>query len=122
MNKPLVAIVEDDESMRPALVGLVRAMGYDGLGFDSAESFLASAASGRAACLVSDYQLPGLNGIDLAMRFRDKLPVILVTARTEHGIDTLATENGALCVLRKPFEPDDLASLIAEALARKPEV
>lgn len=116
MNKPLIAIIEDDESLRPALVGLVRSMGYDGVGFGSAESFLASDAPGRAACLVSDYQLPGLNGIDLAERFRDRLPVIMVTARTEQGIETLAAGHGVLCVLRKPFEAEELAAWISGAL------
>lgn len=116
MNKPLIAIIEDDDSLRPALVGLVRSMGYRGEGFGSAESFLASDAPHRASCLVSDYQLPGLSGIDLAVRFRDRLPVIMVTARTEHGIEALAASHGVLCVLRKPFEADELASCISGAL------
>jgi FixJ family two-component response regulator len=119
VSKPLIAIVEDDDSMRPALVGLVRALGYDGEGFGSAETFLASDAPARAACLVSDFQLPGLSGIDLASRFRNVLPVIMVTARTEQGIDALAAENGVLCVLRKPFEADDLAAWISGALVSK---
>ena len=118
MTKPLIAIVEDDDSMRPALVGLVRSMGYEGEGFGSAETFLASDAAKRASCLVSDYQLPGLSGIDLAARFKNGLPVIMVTARTEPGIDALAAAQGVLCVLRKPFEADDLAALIRGALDR----
>lgn len=122
VSKPLIAIVEDDDSMRPALVGLVRSLGYDGEGFGSAETFLASDAPARAACLVSDFQLPGLSGMDLAVRFRNLLPVIMITARTEHGIDTLATENGVLCVLRKPFEADDLAAWISGALVSKTPV
>lgn len=122
VSKPLIAIVEDDDSMRPALVGLVRSLGYDGEGFGSAETFLASDAPARAACLVSDFQLPGLSGMDLAVRFRNLLPVIMITARTEHGIDTLAMENGVLCVLRKPFEADDLAAWISGALVSKTPV
>lgn len=104
--------------MRPALVGLVRSLGYDGEGFASAEAFLASDAAGRATCLVSDFQLPGMSGLDLAAQFKNVLPVIMVTARTEEGIDALATESGVLCVLRKPFEADDLAALIRGALDR----
>lgn len=115
--KPLIAIVEDDESLRPALVGLVRSMGYDGEGFDSAEAFLASDAAQRANCLVSDFQLPGISGLDLADRLGPSgLPVILVTARTEKSIDERAKVSGVLCLLRKPFEIDDLAGCIRRAL------
>lgn len=122
VTKPLIAIIEDDDSMRPALVGLVRAMGYEGEGFGSAESFLASDAAARAVCLISDYQLPGLSGIELAVRLRHQLPVILVTARTEPGIEVQAAKHGVLCVLRKPFEADELAGCIGSALAGKARV
>lgn len=115
--KPLIAIVEDDESLRPALVGLVRSMGYDGEGFDSAEAFLAGDAAQRAHCLVSDFQLPGISGLDLADRLGSSgPPVILVTARTEKSIDERARVSGVLCLLRKPFEIDDLAGCIRRAL------
>lgn len=114
--KPLIAIVEDDESLRPALIGLVRSMGYDGEGFESAEAFLAGDARDRADCLVSDFQLPGINGLDLADRLGKGLPMILVTARTEKSIDVRARESGILCLLRKPFEIDDLAGCIRRAL------
>ncbi|MEI9851932.1 MAG: response regulator [Sphingomonas sp.] len=80
--KPLIAIVEDDESLRPALVGLVRSFGYDGEGFESAEAFLAANGPARAACLVSDFQLPGISGIDLIAGLGGNgPPAILVTAR-----------------------------------------
>lgn len=114
--KPMIAIVEDDDSLRPALVGLVRSMGYDGEGFASAEAFLESDSPGRAACLVSDYQLPGISGLDLAARLAPGLPMILVTARTERSIDDRARAGGILCLLRKPFEADDLAACIRRAL------
>jgi FixJ family two-component response regulator len=112
----LIAIVEDDDSLRPALVGLVRSIGYDGEGFGSAEAFLAGGGANRANCVVSDFQLPGIDGIDLAIKLRGILPVILVTARTELVVDARATANGVLCLLRKPFEADDLASCIRRAL------
>ena len=115
-SKPLIAIVEDDDSLRPALIGLVRSMGYAGEGFTSAEAFLEGDASTRADCLVSDYQLPGISGLDLAARLQRALPVILVTARTEKAIDERAKAEGVLCLLRKPFEADDLAGCIRRAL------
>lgn len=112
----MIAIVEDDESLRPALVDLIRALGYGGEGFATAEAFLASDSAARSACIVTDYQLPGLSGLDLAARFRNRLPIILITARAEPGIVARAAELGVLDVLQKPFEADRLAALIATAL------
>lgn len=114
--KPLIAIVEDDESLRPALLGFVRSLGYAGEGFASAEDFLEGDASIRADCLVSDYQLPGIDGLDLSNRMKGTLPVILVTARTERSIDERAEAAGVRCLLRKPFETDMLADCIRRAL------
>lgn len=116
LTKPLIAIVEDDESLRPALDALVRSLGYGSETFASAEAFLASGASARADCLVCDYQLPGLNGIGLAGKLHGLLPTIIMTARTERILDVLAQENGVICVLRKPFEAEELASCIRSAL------
>lgn len=118
MARPMIAIVEDDESLRPALVDLVRSLGYDAVGFTTAESFLAGDIAARAACLLSDYQLPGLSGLDLVARLGRRLPVILITARTEAGIAAMAAQLGVLDVLQKPFEADHLAALIATALER----
>jgi FixJ family two-component response regulator len=118
--KPLIAIVEDDDSLRPALVGLMRSLGYDGAGFVSAEDFLAADALEKADCLVTDLQLPGISGLDLAARLGGErvrpLPVILVTARTEKSIDERGEAAGLFCLLRKPFDADDLISCIRRAL------
>lgn len=118
--KPLIAIVEDDDSLRPALGGLVRSLGYDGEEFESAEAFLQSDVSSRASCLVTDYQLPGLSGMELASKFKGLLPVIMITARTERTLDALALENNVMCLLSKPFEADDLAGCIRRALNSLP--
>ena len=115
-DRPLIAIVEDDESMRPAIAGLVRSLGYAGETFVSAEAFLAGDIASRARCLVSDFQLPGLSGLDLADRMQGVMPVIMITARTEAGLEARAQEHGVLCLLRKPFEADDLADCIRRAL------
>jgi len=117
--RPLIAIVEDDESLRPALLGLVRSLGYQGEGFDSAEAFLAAGAQYRAACLVTDLQLPGIGGLELKAHLDEAgcaLPVIAITARTEAALDARALAAGALCLLRKPFEADALIVCIARAL------
>lgn len=113
---PLIAIVEDDDSLRPAIGALVRSLGYRSEEYASAEAFLCSTAPTRAACLVSDFQLPGLSGIDLAAQLQGVPPIILITARTERALDALARENGVLCLLRKPFEADELTACIGSAL------
>jgi FixJ family two-component response regulator len=115
-GKLLIAIVEDDDSLRPALDGLVRSLGYDSETFASAEAFLSSGASARANCMVCDYQLPGLNGIDLAAKLQGALPVIIITARAEASLEALACQSGALSLLHKPFEAEELASCISSAL------
>ena len=116
---PLIAIVEDDESLRPALIGLVRSLGYAGEGFDSAEAFLDAGAQHRAACLVTDVQLPGQSGLELKARLAEAgcaLPVVMITARAEPQVEERALACGALCLLRKPFEAAALIAAIERAL------
>ena len=116
---PLIAIVEDDDSLRPALVGLVRSLGYAGEGFGSAEAFLDAGAQHRAACLVTDLQLPGKSGLELKEGLAAAgctLPVIMITARAEAVIEAKALACGALCLLRKPFDADALIAAIERAL------
>lgn len=119
-KSPLVAIVEDDEVLRSAIDQLLRSCGYRTSGHDCAEAFLASAAMGTALCVVSDIQMPGMDGIDLKHRIdRDApgTPVVLVTARAEDHLLARARACAPWCLLRKPFEPDELVDCVARALA-----
>lgn len=106
--------------MRQALVALVRSLGFAASAFGSAEEFLAAPALGQADCLVTDIQMPGLSGIDLKRKLTERgiaLPVIMITARAEAGLEEKAMASGALFVLRKPFEADVLVNCIEQALA-----
>lgn len=117
--EPLIAIVEDDESLRPALIGLVRSLGYRAEGFATAEAFLDAGAQHRAACLVTDLQLPGRTGLELQAMLADQgctLRAIMVTARAEPALEQRALEAGALCLLRKPFEAEALVAALERAL------
>lgn len=117
--QPLIAIIEDDESLRPALAGLVRSLGYGAEEFASGEAFLEAGAQSRAACLVTDLQLPGVSGLDLKATLTMAgctLPVIVITARTEPALEDQAMTCGVLCLLRKPFETDALIACIERAL------
>ena len=66
--KPLISIVDDDESLRQALVGLVRSLGYRAQGYASADAFLACPDAAASDCIVTDIQMPGLSGIELKPR------------------------------------------------------
>jgi FixJ family two-component response regulator len=115
----LISIVDDDASMRDALVGLVRSLGYDARGFASAEDFLACDDLGRFSCTITDIQMPGMNGFDLKRRLDERhgMPVIMITARSDPGLKEKATLVGAVCFLRKPFETDVLVDCLQRALA-----
>ena len=117
---PLISIVEDDESLRQAMVGLVRSLGYRVAGYPNAEDFLAADARERSNCVVTDIQMPGLSGIDLKERLvADGVatPVIMVTARAEAAIEDRARASGAFCFLKKPFEAETLIECLGRALA-----
>lgn len=116
---PLISIVEDDESLRQALIGLVRSLGYRVAGYPCAEDFLAADAHERADCVITDIQMPGLSGIDLKERLAADgiaTPVIMVTARAEPALKARALASGAFCYLKKPFEADALIECLERAL------
>ena len=115
----LISIVDDDDSMRDALVGLFRSLGYDARGFPSAEEFLACSDLERFACTITDIQMPGMNGFELKRQLDQrlgKLPVIMITARTEAGLEEKAISIGAACFLRKPFETETLVNCLERVL------
>ena len=115
----LISIVDDDDSMRDALVGLFRSLGYDARGFASAEEFLACSDLERFSCTITDIQMPGMNGFELKRQLDerlDNLPVIMITARTEAGLEEKAISIGAACFLRKPFETETLVNCLERVL------
>ena len=117
--KTAISIVEDDESLRAALVGLIRSVGHEARGFASAEEYLAL-QDGRCACVISDLHMPGINGIEMMLRLRELgylVPAILITARAEPTVEARALAAGASCVLRKPFEAETLLDCLQRALA-----
>jgi FixJ family two-component response regulator len=118
---PLISIIDDDESMRRAVVALIRSSGYDARGFESAEEFLASGAVQSFACIITDIQMPGMSGIELKQHLaasQCSVPVIMITARPDPGLEQKANASGAACFLRKPFEADALIRCVESALKR----
>ena len=119
MAVPLISVVDDDVSVREALWGLLRSVGFAVNSFASAEEFLASDQLGSANCLVLDVRMPGMGGIELLRRLvtsHRKIPVILITAYEEEGMRARALSGGAGAVLIKPFSEEALLSAIHSAL------
>jgi FixJ family two-component response regulator len=117
---PLISIIDDDDSLRSALAGLVRSLGYRASDFASAEDFLDARCADDCACIVTDIQMPGLSGVELKQRLTADgcpAPVIMITARTEPGLREKAFAAGAVCVLQKPFAAEALIECLERALA-----
>ena len=118
---PLIAIIDDDESMRKALVALVRSAGYEGRGFASADDFVGWGTVPSFGCVITDIQMPGMNGIELKKHLTASLlpvPVIMITAQHDPSLEQRAIVSGADCFLRKPFEADALIACLEDALKR----
>ena len=120
-RRPLVAIVDDDQSIRNATRDLLKAAGFSTATFEDAESFLGSASRASTACLVADMRMPGMSGLELykaLLASGDGIPTVIITAHPEELAQSRAREAGITCYLSKPFAPDDLVECVREALAR----
>jgi FixJ family two-component response regulator len=108
---PLVAIIDDDESVRVTTDSLVRSLGYTVLTFASAEEFLRSNCADDFACVMTDVQMLGMSGVQLQDHLRAqgyRVPFIFFTAFPDEKIRAHALEAGAVCYLTKPFDGDSL--------------
>ena len=120
-QRPLVAVVDDDQSIRNATRDLLKAAGFSTATFEDAESFLGSASRASAACLVADMRMPGMSGLELYQALvasGDGIPTVIITAHPEELTQSRARDAGITCYLSKPFAPDDLLECVREALAR----
>jgi FixJ family two-component response regulator len=118
-QSPVIAIVDDDASVRAATTCLMRSLGYTAHSFASAEDFLQSPHVADAACLIADVQMPGMSGVDLhsvlIARGR-RIPVIFITAFPEERVRVRALDSGAVCFLSKPFDSKILVECLKTAL------
>lgn len=118
---PLVAIIDDDIAMRLSLIDLMKSAGYSAAGFASAEEFLLSGKWTISRCIVTDIQMPGLDGFDLKRALDEansSVPVIMITARVDQYSERQVRECGAFCFLRKPFLAADLLTCVERSLRR----
>ena len=118
-TESLIAVIDDDDSFRAALVEALSSLGYGACGFASAEEFLAGDGAELYDCVITDVHMPGMSGFDLKRRLLahdSGLPVIMTTADTEPGLEARAAAIGAVCLLRKPFKADALTHWLERAL------
>jgi FixJ family two-component response regulator len=115
----LVAIVDDDDSMRSALQGMLKAVGYPAQVFASAEEFLQSGQQHQTSCLIADIRMPGMSGLELQAQLnseRCKIPIIFITAHGDTKMRIQALRAGAVEFLSKPFDEEVLLESVRAAL------
>jgi len=122
-NVPLISVVDDDESVRESLDGLLRSVGFAVKVFASAEEFLSSDHHGDIDCLLLDVRLPGMNGIELHRHLvanHCEIPVVFITAHgSEEGVRSQALRNGAVDYLIKPLSEETVLNAVHKALSEK---
>jgi FixJ family two-component response regulator len=119
-DHPLISIVDDDALARDGIKELVESLGYKARTFISAEHFLESRVIAETACVITDLQMPGLNGLELQEALRSQgccIPIILITAFPNGKHRNRALEGGALGFLSKPFDEASLIQCLTAALA-----
>ena len=119
-TKPLISVVDDDESMREAVRGLMKSLGYTAEAFASAEEFLSSPQVPGTACLIADVMMPGMTGLELHRHLVASgrtIPTILITAHPDDGVRERALQDGIIGYLSKPFGEEDLMACIHSSLA-----
>ena len=121
-SKPLIAIVDDDESVCRAMKRLVRSLGMEADAFTSGQQFIdliETTPSFQPDCVVLDVQMPGMNGLEVQERLAssgNRLPVIFITAHDEAGVRDRALAAGAVAFLRKPFNDESFITTLHLAL------
>ncbi len=121
---PLIHVVDDDESMRTALLRLLGAAGFDALGYGSAGEFLLHPVPDRPGCLLLDLRLPGPSGLALQealQRGGVNLPVVFLTGHADVPSTVRGMKAGAVDFLTKPVQRDILLDALRRALARDAE-
>lgn len=119
--RPLVAVVDDDESMRESLPDLLHELGFDAVAFGSGPAFLASESVSRASVLVCDIAMPQMTGFELLQHMKRSgllTPFVFITARADTATRSRALAEGAVACLFKPFSPSTLTEALEAALSK----
>lgn len=119
VTRSLVAVVDDDESVRESLPHLLRQFGFAARSFSSAEEFLASEHLGETRCLILDVAMPGMTGPELQeelLRRQHAIPIVFITAHEDETVRPRVLEAGAVECLLKPFSGKALREAVNTAL------
>jgi FixJ family two-component response regulator len=117
----MVAIVDDDDLMRGALQGLLKAVGVPARAFASAEEFLNSGQQREIGCLITDIRMPGMSGLELQAKLNAehcRIPTIFITAHGDAKMRMQALRAGAVEFMAKPFDDEVLLESVRAALAK----
>jgi two-component system response regulator FixJ len=123
-DKPLIHVIDDDAAMRDSLGFLLDVNGFEPLVYDSADAFLREATE-PLGCVVSDIRMPGINGIELVRKLKERgsaCPVILITGHGDVALAVEAMKAGAVDFIEKPFDDAALLDAIRSALNAPPVV
>jgi len=118
-DKPLIAVVDDDEMVGEATRELVETFGISAVSFSSAEAFLNSDCVSKTACLIADVHMPGMSGLQLYRKVTGpnrRIPVIFITAYPDERLREDALQAGAIGYMYKPFDPGRLLDCIQRAI------
>jgi len=118
-SQPLVAVIDDDESVRESLPDLLRQLGFAALAFGSAHEFMSSKDMSQAQCLVLDVCMPGMSGPQLQQVLVSRgvrVPIIFITARADASVCARLMQRGAAACLFKPFSEAQLRAALGAAL------
>ena len=117
----MVYIVDDDSAVRESLCVLLESHGFAVSGHESGNDFLDVYTDGAPCCVVLDYHMPGLNGLQVLERFRARgkaFPVMVITGRGDPALRERLLDAGASAVFDKPFDAEDLVHAIEGSFAR----
>jgi len=119
--RPIIFVVDDDESVRDAISNLLESVGLQAKAFDSTEAFWKSARPNAPSCLVLDVRLPGVNGLEFQEQLAKagvSIPIIFITAHGDVPMTSRAMKAGAIEFLMKPFQKEDLLAAVHHGLDR----
>jgi FixJ family two-component response regulator len=114
-----IAVIDDDESFRVALVDALSSLGHRSDGYASGDDYFRLARNKPFDCIVTDIHMPGMSGLELMKRLSadgTAKPVVLITARSDTNLQAKAMAAGAACLLKKPFEISALLKCIERAV------
>jgi FixJ family two-component response regulator len=120
-SNPTVFVIDDDEMVRAAIQGLLKAVGLRAETFGTTQQFLSSKRPDGPSCLVLDVRLPGVNGLDFQRQLADSgvhIPIIFITGHGDIPMSVKAMKSGAVEFLTKPFQDEELLNAIHQALER----